>query len=164
MYIVPEAIKQDPQKRWALPDRIFFACGACHILAHTFLAANTQHGFKAFWMKPARGFIGNHIIAARDDLAFDYHGWTSLRRLLAHAHAKSNRWWPGWSADLVPVPPGILVSEAESREFGRNHGGKLWLREPGQFLHDPLPRARAYIARYQSHADVMPRAIQERIL
>jgi hypothetical protein len=23
--------------RWALPDRVFFACGACHILAHAFL-------------------------------------------------------------------------------------------------------------------------------
>lgn len=150
MYIVPEAIKLDPQKRWALPDRIFFACGACHILAHSFLAAHPQQGFAAFWMKPARGFIGNHIIAARGDLAFDYHGWASLQRLLDHAHAKSRRWWPGWSANLIPVPPGILVSEAESREFGRSHGGKLWLREPGQFLHDPRPRAYGFIARHQS--------------
>jgi hypothetical protein len=26
--------KRDPEKQWALPDRVFFAAGACHILAH----------------------------------------------------------------------------------------------------------------------------------
>jgi hypothetical protein len=31
--------KRDPIKRWALPDRVFFACGACHILAYAFLRA-----------------------------------------------------------------------------------------------------------------------------
>ena len=30
--------KKDPQMRWALPDRVFFACGACHILAYAFMA------------------------------------------------------------------------------------------------------------------------------
>jgi hypothetical protein len=35
-----------------------------------------------------------------------------------------------------------LISEAKSRAFG------LWLAEPGQFLHDPLPRARRYLDRF----------------
>lgn len=153
MYVVPETVKRDPRRRWALPDRVFFACAACHILAHAFMATCQEQAFQVLWMKPARGFIGNHIVAARGDLAFDYHGWSSLERLLDHAHAKANRWWPGWRAELVLVPPAILVSEHESREFGRCHGGKLWLREPGQFLHDPLPRARAFIARHKSRAE-----------
>ncbi|MEK9968306.1 MAG: hypothetical protein VW600_04165 [Ferrovibrio sp.] len=152
MYVVPDSIKLDPQRRWSLPDRIFFACGACHILAHTFLRDRSPEGFSAFWMKPAKGFIGNHIIVARGDIAFAYHGWTSLQRLMTHAHAKSNRWWPGWSAELIPVPTAILVSEHESREFGRNHGGKLWLREPGQFLHDPRSRAFLYIMQHEHRA------------
>ncbi|MGE0423605.1 MAG: hypothetical protein AB7O88_15155 [Reyranellaceae bacterium] len=148
MYVVPDSVKQDPRRRWALPDRIFFACGACHILAYAFLAAHQHRGFDAIWMKPAEGYIGNHIVVARDGLAFDYHGWSPLRRLLDHAHGKANRWWPGWRAELVAVPAAVLVSEQGSKAFGARHGGKLWLREPRQFLHDPLPRARAFIARH----------------
>ena len=33
----PNYRKSDPVMRWNLPDRIFFACGACHILAHAFI-------------------------------------------------------------------------------------------------------------------------------
>ncbi|WP_246878893.1 hypothetical protein [Thalassospira sp. ER-Se-21-Dark] len=33
----PNYCKNDPVMRWNLPDRVFFACGACHILAHAFL-------------------------------------------------------------------------------------------------------------------------------
>jgi hypothetical protein len=153
MYVVPAAVKQDPRRRWALPDRVFFACGACHILAHAFLESRADRGFQALWMKPARGFIGNHIVVARGDRAFDYHGWSSLRRLLDHARAKANRWWPGWRAELIAVAPAILISEQGSREFGRRHDGTLWLREPSQFLHDPLPRARAFIARHEHRAE-----------
>jgi hypothetical protein len=29
--------KRDPAKRWAFPDRVFFAAGACHMLAYAFL-------------------------------------------------------------------------------------------------------------------------------
>jgi hypothetical protein len=29
--------KSNAEMRWALPDRVFFACGACHILAYAFL-------------------------------------------------------------------------------------------------------------------------------
>ena len=43
---------------------------------------------------------------------------------------------------LVPLPQDVLVSEAKSRTYDG-----LWLREPGQFLHDALPRARAFLVR-----------------
>ena len=36
--------KRDPIKRWALPERAFFACGACHILAYAFLRAYPESG------------------------------------------------------------------------------------------------------------------------
>jgi hypothetical protein len=40
MYILANgSVKQDPVRRWSLPDRVFFACGACHILAYAFLKA-----------------------------------------------------------------------------------------------------------------------------
>src|SRR5204863_8719252 len=33
MYVLKHGIKKNPEKRWALPDRIFFGHGACAILA-----------------------------------------------------------------------------------------------------------------------------------
>jgi hypothetical protein len=63
--------------------------------------------------------------------------------LIAHAQAKAGRWWPGWSAELIELPPDVLVSERKSRQYDG-----LWLREPQQFLHDALPRARAFLARF----------------
>jgi hypothetical protein len=63
--------------------------------------------------------------------------------LLAHERCKANRWWPGWSCQLVPLPAEVLVSEAKSRTYDG-----LWLREPKQFLHDALPRARAFLDRF----------------
>ncbi|WP_246707300.1 hypothetical protein [Mesorhizobium sp. NZP2077] len=37
MYVLKHGIKKNPEKFWALPDRIFFGYGACPILAGTFL-------------------------------------------------------------------------------------------------------------------------------
>jgi hypothetical protein len=143
MYVLAPGIKEDPVRRWALPDRVFFACGACHILAYAFLDAYPDAGFAPIWIKPARGFTGNHIVLVRDDLAFDYHGYSSWERLLAHTRAKANRWWPGWSAELLPLPKDVLISEAKSRAID-----SLWLRQPDQYLHDAMPRAKAFLARF----------------
>ncbi len=66
--------KHNAEQRWALPDRVFFAYGACHILAYAFLE---RYGFERgqpLWLKPAPGFTGNHIFIAMDEWVFDYHG------------------------------------------------------------------------------------------
>src|SRR5713226_2630186 len=70
--------KRDPIKRWALPDRVFFACGACHILAYAFLRTYPGSGFTPIWIRPAQGYTGNHILVVRDQLAFDYHGFSDM--------------------------------------------------------------------------------------
>lgn len=145
MYVLRPGIKQDPYKRWALPDRVFFACGACHILAYAFLSKYPDRGFGAIWIKPAAGFTGNHILVVCGDTAFDYHGYSSLKALLYHTRSKANRWWPGWSAKAIPLPMDVLVSNTKSREYEG-----LWLREPKQFLHDPLPRAERFLSRFDS--------------
>jgi hypothetical protein len=142
VYITPVP-KRDLERRWGLPDRVFFACGACHILAFTFLDRYPDSGFRAVWNKPRPGFIGHHIVVVRDRLAFDYHGYFDWDRLLGHMCRKAGRWWPGWAAELVDLPKDVLVSEAKSRE----HDG-LWLREPAQFFHDALPRARRFLDRF----------------
>jgi hypothetical protein len=143
MYVVADGVKQDPVRRWSLPDRVFFACGACHILAFAFLKAYPQSGFAPLWIKPSKGFTGNHIVVVRDDMAFDYHGFSSWSHLFGHIEAKANRWWPGWSAQLIPLPMEVLISESKSREYDG-----LWLREPKQFLHDAMPRAEQCLRRF----------------
>ncbi|MEM7776029.1 MAG: hypothetical protein AAF732_10500 [Pseudomonadota bacterium] len=126
-----------------MPDRVFFACGACHILAYAFLAKYPDRGFGALWIKPANGFTGNHIVVVSGDTAFDYHGYASWRALLAHTHATANRWWPGWSAEIVPLPADVLISGPKSRTYDG-----LWLREPQEYLHDAMPRAERFLDRF----------------
>src|SRR5215470_7959431 len=64
--------KRNPTINWALPDRVFFACGACHILAYAFLKAYPDSEFTPVWICPAKGYTGNHILVVHDQLAFDY--------------------------------------------------------------------------------------------
>ena len=143
MYVIAKGIKHDPVRRWALPDRVFFACGACHILAHAFLDRYPNSGFEPVWIKPAGGFTGNHIVAVRGNEAFDYHGYSGWDALLGHMATKANRWWPGWRAELVELPRDVLISEMKSRRYDG-----LWLREPEQFLHDAMPRAQRFLDRF----------------
>jgi hypothetical protein len=143
MYRIKGFKKRDPHLRWGLPDRIFFACGACHILAYAFLEKHDNPSHRALWLKPDGGFTGNHIFVTADGWAFDYHGYSDLERFLAHTRRKAERWWPGWKATLVDLPRDVLISEAKSRTYDG-----LWLREPSQFLNDPMPRARAFLNRF----------------
>jgi hypothetical protein len=135
--------KRDPLKRWALPEKVFFACGGCHILAYAFLKAYPDRGFGAIWIRPFQGYTGNHIVVVRDELAFDYHGYSNWHRLLAHFRRRAQQRWPGWDASLVGIPDEVLVSEAKSKMYDG-----LWLMEPQQFLFDALPRAEAYLRRF----------------
>jgi len=139
----PGYTSSDQAMRWALPDRVFFACGACHILAHAFLERHGQPEWEVTWIKPAPGFTGNHIFVGARDWVFDYHGYSDRERFLRHSWKRARRLWPGWEATLVVLPRAVLISERQSRTFDG-----LWLREPEQFLHDALPRARRYVERF----------------
>lgn len=152
MFVIPSEVKQDPERRWALPDRIFFACGACHILAYAFLEAYPGEQERAVWQKPAAGFTGNHIFVEGEGWIFDYHGYSEPAAYHAHTRRKARRWWPGWEASLHELAPAVLVSEGLSR----THEG-LWLREPRQFLHDALPRARTFLRRFPAPCSARPK-------
>ena len=101
--------------RWALPDRVFFACGACHVLAHAFLERHGDHDTQVLWLKPATGFTGNHIVVGKAFWIFDYHGYSDRESFLSHTVKKARRCWPGWNATLIPLPRD--VPEARSRLF-----------------------------------------------
>ena len=129
--------------RWALPDRVFFACGACHILAYAFLARWARPDLRITWIKPSAGYIGTHIVVDGGYWVFDYHGYSAKARFLDHTWRGAQRRWPGWDATLVDLPADVLISYEKSRTFDG-----LQLREPTQFLYDAMPRAKAYLARF----------------
>lgn len=135
--------KKDPVRRWALPERVFFACGACHILTHAFISTYPEHGYSAVWIRPKRGLSGNHIVSVRDDDAFDYHSHSNRERLLRHFRKRANQFWPDWDCDLVDLPMDVLISEHKSRSYEG-----LWLREPKQFHFDATPRALSFLRRF----------------
>lgn len=145
----PGYSKKNQVQRWALPDRVFFACGACHILAYAFLERYGHRGQEdrgqaaALWIRPAAGHTGNHIVVATDTWVFDDHGDADRSRYLAHTRRRAGRFWPGWDATLVSLPRDVLVSDERSLGFAG-----LRQREPGQFLHDALPRARRFLDRF----------------
>ncbi len=143
MYRIEGWRKRNPELRWALPDRIFFACGACHILAYAFLERYKDPSCHAVWLKPDSGSTGSHIFVATDTWVFDYHGYSEPERFLVHTWRKARHWWPGWNASTIELPKDVLISEPKSRTYDG-----LWLREPTQFLHDALPRAYDYLTRF----------------
>ena len=143
MYRIEGFKKHDPHLRWELPDRVFFACGACHILAYAFLQQHQDKSLRAIWLKPDAGFTGNHVYVAGTDWIFDYHGYSEPNRFHEHTRRKARRWWLGWEATLIELPQNVLVSEAASKTYDG-----LWLCEPQQFPHDALPRAHANVRRF----------------
>ncbi len=68
--------RDDQLLRWNLPDRVFFAAGACHILAFAFLERFPASGAKAVWIKPLEDTPTNHIVILKGDCAFDFHGFS----------------------------------------------------------------------------------------
>ena len=141
MFILKLGIKEDPIKRWNLPDRTFFACGACHILAHAFLEKFPEMGFLPFWIKPMPGFTGNHVFVSDGQILFDYHGYSSIEIFLAHYFSKARRFFPGWDAELIPVTTS-LISREDSKKIGMD------IREPEQYLYNALPRAHKYLNKF----------------
>lgn len=138
---IPTSIKQNQHLRWQLPDEIFFAAGACHILAYA-LIKHYQPSIQAIWIKPESG-DGNHIVATDQNRVFDYRGYTPFATFFENNTADWQTVYPNWDFTLVPLPTETLISELKSRA----HPG-LWLREPSQFWGNALPRAEKYLTTF----------------
>jgi len=142
VYILKHGIKKDPVRRWALPDRIFFGYGACHILAGVFLRQPPLPGFYAERIIPAEGFSGGHAYVTNGIIAFDFHGYSSRENLLAH-HCKG---WagrsPGWHCSLERVDFDLLDTAALNQRK---------MLGPDQYLQDVRPRAQNFIDRIDHH-------------
>ena len=117
MYALKAGVKQDPHRRWRLPDRIFFGHGACHTLAGVFLKYPPLAGFYAERIIPADGFGGNHVYVTDGMIAFDHHGYTLRLRLLRyHTNGWARRNGEGWTCRLERVGFDLL-STPEQTEF-----------------------------------------------
>jgi len=139
VYQLKPGIKEDPGRQWALPDRIFFGYGACHILAGVFLKWNRDPTWIALWIKPKEGFRGNHIIVTDGNIAFDYHGYSRLNRLLRH-HKKTWIEHAGdWRAEILRVDFSLLDTMALN---ARN------MRGPDQYYGDAVKRSHRFIDRF----------------
>lgn len=150
MYILKPGIKKDHQRRWALPDRVFFGYGACHILAGVFLDVQPLKGFHAERIVPGDGFSGNHVFVTNGTVAFDFHGYSARERLVGH-HRKS---WlgshPGWNCTIEKADFNLL----DTPELNRRK-----MLGPDQYLRDPVARARGFIARFD-HAKAFAQALR----
>ena len=71
--------------------------------------------FEAF----VRAHTGNHIVLVRNELVFDSHGFSEWSREWAHTRRRANRWWPGWSADIVSIRRDALVSRRQAYSVAR---------------------------------------------
>ena len=139
MYKLKPGIKADPERRWALPDRIFFGHGACHILAGVFLQSPPLPGFYAERIIPGDGFSGNHIYITNGTIAFDYHGYSLRSKLLDH-HIRgwSQHYGSGWNCVIERADFDLLNTfELNSRK----------MLGPDQYAGDPIYRAKIFIGR-----------------
>lgn len=150
MYRMKPGVKKDPARRWALPDRVFFGNGACHILAGVYLELEPLDGFFAERLIPGEGFAGNHIYVTNGLVAFDYHGYSKRLNLLNHHTSAWAAEYPeGWHCVLERVDFDLL----DTAELNRRK-----MLGPDQYGGDPVPRARDFIERID-HRAAMAKAV-----
>lgn len=139
MYRLKPGVKQDSVRRWALPDRIFFGYGACHILAGVYLKNPPLPGFFAERIIPGDGFSGNHIYVTNGELAFDYRGYTKrVRLLIYHTRGWAGQYDSGWNCILEQPDFDLLDTRALNQRK---------MRGPDQYYGDPISRAQAFVAK-----------------
>jgi len=132
--------KRDLVKSWNRPDRPFFAAGACHILAGVFLRSSLKSGFQALFIEPETGFRGGHVLVSNGETVFDYQGYSKQEDFLAHFFLKIRRHFPRWQG---------VVHRLEDSPMEEPFCREYQYRRPDQYLHDPIPRALAYLQRFE---------------
>lgn len=137
MFQPASGTKQDPERRWALRDRAFFAHGGCHILAGVYLTHLPRPGFHAERIIPDGPFPGNHVYVINGHITFDDRGYVERDRLLAWFTAQWRAQVSGWSGKVHAVDLDLLDSAALTARK---------MRGPDQYLYNPIPRARAVLA------------------
>ncbi|HYH75144.1 MAG TPA: hypothetical protein VD735_04250 [Candidatus Saccharimonadales bacterium] len=125
---------------WDRSDKAFFAAGACHILAHTFLSLHYEEDYQLIYIKPKNDeHTGNHLYASNGIWAFDFNGWTLEEELLEVTEAAYKQAWPDWDYERIVIAEGLPAYIA---------GGQHNLRPPEYFPELPWRRAYAYLQQF----------------
>jgi hypothetical protein len=143
MYQPPSRYDRTPAERadeglsWARPDERFFAAGACHILAWTFIDAHPEAGFRPVGLR----LVGEphvwHVYVTNDTWAFDYYGWVSEPELLEATAAEKRASGEDRPLERVELPENLDVFCEQHRH-----------RKPAEFARLPWQRAVAYLAKF----------------
>jgi hypothetical protein len=71
-----DAERSDQTLAWQRSDKAFFAAGACHILAWTFLEIYPAAGFHPMGLRRVGQAHADHVYVTDGTWAFDHDGWT----------------------------------------------------------------------------------------
>ena len=124
--------RADQRVSWERPDQAFFAAGACHILAWACREAHPGRSIGITGLRRVGEQPVSHVYATWDDWAFDHSGWHREPQLF-----EVNQDFEGRALERVRIT-------VDLPDFCAEHVHRM----PHQYWHDPLPRARAYLARY----------------
>ena len=88
---------------WRREDMVFFADGACHILAHMFLLLNPNEDFDLIYTKPVNKQPGNHMYVSGGTWAFDFNGWSLEKDLLKVNETFAEDRYPNWNYERIVI-------------------------------------------------------------
>ncbi len=128
---------------WRRSDEDFFAAGACHVLAASFLQEYPRAGFCAYLIKPEPGYRGSHVFVANGELAFDWNGYQPRGRLVHEYVGQLRAFFGTWQGSV------LRVEDPVSSEFCKTHRH----RHPSQFYRCPLERALRFVRRFPQPED-----------
>lgn len=131
--------KSNLKARWERPDRVFFAKGACHVLAEVFLRRNAGRSFRVVLIWPGADFRGSHVFVTDGATVFDWHGYSDHERFVAHSLAKLRRQQSGWVGELITI---------EGSPVGEEFCARYEHRRPEQFYGDVVARAEGFLERF----------------
>ena len=125
--------RSDQQVSWERPDQAFFAAGACHILAWACRDLYSSHDVGLAALRSADEPQVFHTFATWGWWAFDHAGWNLESDLVA-----ANAAYEGQAVSRVEIDVSLA-------EFCGEHAHRM----PHEYWSDPVPRARAYVARFR---------------
>jgi hypothetical protein len=88
---------------WLREDMVFFAAGACHILAHMFLLLNPNEDFDLIYTKPVNKQPGNHMYVSGGTWAFDFNRWSLEKDLLKVNETFAKDRYPNWNYERIVI-------------------------------------------------------------
>jgi len=129
-----EAERADPMMSWRRSDKAFFAAGACHILAWTFLDTYPSAGFYPVGLRRVGRIHAGHSYVSDGTWAFDHDGWTLEGERLGVTRCAHARLDPEIRIERLVLDTGFEA-------FCIEHN----CQSPSQFAFDPRPRALGYL-------------------